>query len=193
MATIKLNNRELADELTGGAPSFPKYVTQIINLANQNAQGTRPRVVGQMTDLFREFGGRSFDEWVSWYAEKKPGAIEDAVERVCGMVPKLRDAMAQIDESMVKSWVEDLVLAKTFLGLCFQEAILSRIAKEVGESYRVSTSAEESRGIDGSIGDTAVSIKPSTYSSKSMLGESIDVTVIIYEKKKTGLTVTYDL
>ena len=31
---------------------FPKYTSQLINLANQNAQGTRPAVVGQMSDLF---------------------------------------------------------------------------------------------------------------------------------------------
>lgn len=34
---------------------FPKYTSQLINLANQNAQGTRPAVVGQMSDLFQEF------------------------------------------------------------------------------------------------------------------------------------------
>lgn len=31
---------------------FPKYTSQLINWANQNAQGTRPRVVGQMSELF---------------------------------------------------------------------------------------------------------------------------------------------
>lgn len=34
---------------------FPKYTSQLINWANQNAQGTRPRVVGQMSELFPEF------------------------------------------------------------------------------------------------------------------------------------------
>ena len=29
-------------------PEFPKYTSQLINWANQNAQGTRPRVVGQL-------------------------------------------------------------------------------------------------------------------------------------------------
>ena len=42
---------------------FPKYTSQLINWANQNAQGTRPRVVGQMSELFPEYPsntGRSF-------------------------------------------------------------------------------------------------------------------------------------
>ena len=34
---------------------FPKYTSQLINWANQNAQGTRPVVVGQMSELFPEF------------------------------------------------------------------------------------------------------------------------------------------
>ena len=32
--------------------AFPKYTTQLMNLANQTAQGTRPKVVGQMSELF---------------------------------------------------------------------------------------------------------------------------------------------
>ena len=32
---------------------FPKYTSQLINWANQNAQGTRPAVVGQMSELSR--------------------------------------------------------------------------------------------------------------------------------------------
>lgn len=31
--------------------SFPKYTSQLINWANQNAQGTRPVVVGQMSEF----------------------------------------------------------------------------------------------------------------------------------------------
>ena len=44
---IKLTNEQIREALDIESPAFPKYVTQIINLANQNAQGTRPKVVGQ--------------------------------------------------------------------------------------------------------------------------------------------------
>ena len=43
---IKIKNEELIQELIGETKDFPKYTTQLMNLANQNAQGTRPRVVG---------------------------------------------------------------------------------------------------------------------------------------------------
>lgn len=47
---------------------FPKYTSQLINWANQNAQGTRPKVVGQLSDLFPKFQNStediSIEKWV---------------------------------------------------------------------------------------------------------------------------------
>ena len=48
---IKIKNEELIQELIGEIKEFPRYTTQILNLANQNSQGTRPRVVGQLSEL----------------------------------------------------------------------------------------------------------------------------------------------
>lgn len=48
---IKLNVQEKFKDIIGEPKEFPKYTTQIMNIANQNAQGTRPEVVGQMSDL----------------------------------------------------------------------------------------------------------------------------------------------
>ena len=43
---LKISNNELVSTI-GESKNFPKYTTQIMNLANQNAQGTRPKVVTQ--------------------------------------------------------------------------------------------------------------------------------------------------
>src|SRR3989344_4538581 len=51
---LKIKNAELIKELIGEVKDFPKYTTQIINLANQNSQGTRPRVVGQLSELIKK-------------------------------------------------------------------------------------------------------------------------------------------
>ena len=59
---IKLKNDEIKKLLAVESPDFPKYSTQILNLANKNAQGTRPKVVGQMTELIQEFSGKSIKE-----------------------------------------------------------------------------------------------------------------------------------
>ena len=192
MTKLKIKNAELAETVSQKQYAFPKYTSQIINLANQNAQGTRPRVVGQMTELFQDFGGKKYEDWDAWYRSQKPEALDDATDRIYAMVEKLRAAVQQIDKGMVREWVEDLVLVKTFIGLCFQEAILKRVAECKATGYRMATPAEESQGIDGFIGGTAVSIKPSTYVIKDMLPEEIQGELIFYEKKKSGLAVSFD-
>ena len=97
---VTIKNREI-QELSGvSVQEFPKYTTQIMNLANQNAQGTRPKVVGQMSDLIREFPGRSVEEWERWYMQRNPGAIERATEKVHTMMGELKVAISKIDEEM---------------------------------------------------------------------------------------------
>lgn len=184
---IKLTNEEIRRNLDIDTLEFPKYVTQILNLANQNAQGTRPKVVGQMSDLIQHFSGKTLDEWEKWYLEQKPDAIENATDRILQMVKNLEDAIGKIDREMVEKWVRDLVVVKTFMGLRFQEAILKRCADIKGLGYRLSDFKEESKGIDGYIGDIPVSIKPETYKTKAALRENISVKIIYYEKMKNGI------
>ena len=186
---FKIKNKELITEISGEAKQFPKYTTQIINLANQNAQGTRPKVVGQLSELIQECPHKEYSKWKEWYLEKQPKAMDNATDKVFSMVEELKKAINQIDKNMVREWVKDLVIDKTFIGLKFQEAILRRVAKMKKVSYRLSNPKEESKGIDGFIGDTPVSIKPITYKTKNMLSEKIEVKIIYYEKKKDGIII----
>lgn len=189
---VKIKNDEIRDIIVGETPDYPKYTAQIINLANQNSQGTRPRVVGQMSDLIQEFDGRTIEEWISWYEERYPDARERAGDKIEDMVDKLRVAITKVDRKMIDTWVKDLVLYKTFIGLRFQEAILKKVAEIKETSYRLANKEEESKGIDGYIGYIPVSIKPVTYKSKSSLAEESKVEMIFYEKKKDGLNVYFD-
>lgn len=189
---IKISNEELIEELVGEVTDFPLYTTQILNLANQNAQGTRPRVVGQLSELIQECPEKTYEGWKEWYLKKHPKAIENATGKIHEMVKKLKKAIQQIDESMVKAWVEDLVLEKTFVGLRFHEAILKKVAVQKGVEYRLASPKEEARGIDGFIGDLPVSIKPTTYRTKKALPEEIKAKIIFYEKVKSGLEVGAD-
>ena len=185
---IKLKNAEIQEYVVNESPSeFPKYTTQLMNLANQNSQATRPRNVGQMTELIKEFPGKSFEEWVKWYQERYPNAIDDAADKIILMVNNFNEAFPKIDRTMVKAWVEDLVLVKTYTGLRFQEAILRKLSEIKGCDYHLADPYEESQGIDGFVGEEAYSIKPSTYESKPYLSESIEVKMIFYEKKKDGV------
>jgi len=188
---IKLTNEQIRQALEIPFPSFPKYVTQLINLANQNAQGTRPRVVGQLTDLIQEFPGKTLSEWEQWYLQRYPNAINIAKEKIISMLENVKDAMRKIDENTVYEWARDLVIVQTFIGLQFQEAILKKGAEIKGMSYRLSEKAGESKGIDGYIGNVSVSIKPETYKTKKSLSEEIQAKMIYYKKVKNGIEVDY--
>ena len=120
---------------------------------------------------------------------KYPNAINKATDKIMPMIENFKEAINKIDKEIVKKWVDDLVIDKTFIGLKFQEAILKRIAKMKNKSYRLSTPQEESKGVDGFIGELPVSIKPITYKIKDMLNEQIEVKIIFYEKKKDGINV----
>ncbi len=176
------------------SPDLPKYVKPLLNLANQFAQATRPRVVGQMTELIQEFPGSTFKEWCEWYLSDKPGAVETATDKAYAMIQSFHRSLESIDRDMVRRWVEDLVLVKTYVGLRFQEAILSKIAQIKGTRYRLAEPQEESRGIDGFVGDQPISIKPDTYNPMSdQLAESLDPACLIvyYHKTDRGIVVEF--
>ena len=190
---FNISNAELSalNDITN--PEFPKYTSQLINWANQNAQGTRPKIVGQLSDLFPECQASTYNvaisDWKEWYTEKYPGAIEEATDKIFNQVENLKEAIKLIDKSMVRKWVEDLVISKTFSGMYVQRAILAKISDMRKEPFRLASPEEESKGIDGYVGDTAYSIKPVTYKTMGRLSESIDIKMIYYSKKKSGLLV----
>lgn len=175
------------------SPDFPKYTSQLINWANQNAQGTCPKVVGQLSDLFPEFekecNSVSIDDWRKWYLNRYPDAIANATDKIFAQVENLKKAIKLIDKEMVQRWVEDLVITKTYNGLYVQEAILSKLAEKTNKDYRLANPEEESQGIDGYVGTVPYSIKPDTYKTMGRLSEVIDVKMIYYSKTKTGLKV----
>lgn len=188
---IKISLEELRKYLEIEPVEFPKYTAPIINLANQYAQGTRPKIVGQMSELIQEFTGRTLEEWEQWYLEQKPDAIRVATEKIMEMLQNFKDTLNSIDKGLVEQWVRDLVVVKTFIGLRFQETILKKGAEIKGTSYRLAVPEEESKGIDGYIGDLPVSIKPYTYEVKTALSERIAVKIIYYRKLKDGLEVDF--
>ncbi len=186
---VKIKNDEIRQYLGIEEDKFKTYVSPLINLANTYAHGTRPDIVGQMSELIQEFKGRNFTEWAKWYLEKKPFAINNATKKIMQKLKELIIIMEMIDERTVERWVRDLVIVKTYTGLRFQEAILKKIAEERRTKWRLATPEEESKGIDGFIGDIPVSIKPETYKLKAGLPEAISIKIIFYEKVKDGIEI----
>lgn len=184
---------QVVEELSNAKEyDFPKYTTQIINLANSNAQGTRPAVVGQMSELIQAFPGKSLVEWIKWYSAQKPDAVNNATEKIWSKLQEMKNAFSLIDKPMVEAWVKDLVYTKTYCGLKFQEAILAYLAREYKTAYRLSTIEEEAQGIDGYLNSKPVQIKSITYKQEALLAEAINVPIIYYEKKKDGINIEFE-
>ncbi|MCI8342037.1 MAG: MjaI family restriction endonuclease [Firmicutes bacterium] len=190
---FNIKNEEIAKINESKSPIFPKYTSQLMNLANQNAHGTRPKVVGQLSEQFAEYkktaGKTSSNDWGKFYTGQHPNAIDNATDKIMEQIENLKEAVNLIDREMVHDWVNDLVVTKTYNGLHIQEAVLAKIAAESGSSYSLSSPEEEALGIDGYVGDTAYSIKPDTYKTMSHLPEVIDVKMAYYKKNKNGLNV----
>lgn len=188
-----LKNELIEDFNESESLSFPKYTSQLINWANQNAQGTRSVVVGQMSELFPEFMASgeeiTIENWHNWYLERYPEAFQKATDKIYGQVQNLKDAIPLIDREMVEHWVENLIVSKTFNGLYVQKAILASLAERKGTTYRLANPNEESVGIDGYVADVPYSVKPDTYKTMGRLSETIAVKMIYYSKTKTGLTI----
>lgn len=182
---FELTKEELKKINTSIKIEFPKYTTQLMNLANQNAQGTRPKVVGPLSEIFQEYMNNnkniSINNWKKWYLKKYPDAIDNAAEKIEGSINDLKKAIKLITKKMIYEWAEDLVINKTFNGLYIQKAILQKLAQIKKENYRLATKEEESHGIDGYVGDTAYSIKSISYKT-NRLNEKINVKMIYYNK-----------
>lgn len=189
-----ITNQEVAALSNASVYPFPKYTTMLINQINQTAQGTRPKVVGQMSELIKEFDGQTLDEWKRWYDSRQTQAIDKATAKIYAQFLKLKEAMNLIDENLIREWVKDLVYNKTFCGLRVQQAIIAFIAEEVGKKgkWRLATKDEEAKGIDGYIDGKPVQVKSSTYKTEFQLREVIKAPIVYYEKKKSGLTVEFN-
>ncbi len=187
----KIYNQTVEELSNAEAYDFPKY-TQIINLVNSNAQGTRPVVVGQMSELIQAFPGKSLAQWIEWYSAQQPNAVNNATEKIWSKLQEMKVAVALIDKPMVEAWVKDLVYTKTYCGLKFQEAILAYLAREYNTTYRLANIEEEAHGIDGYLNDKPAQIKSITYKQEALLAEVINVPIIFYDKKKDGINIEFE-
>ena len=189
---IKLTLEDRHERLVGTRQEYEKYVSPLINLANGFAHATRPKHVGQLSEIIRECPARDYEGWCEWYLKRYPTAIDEATDRVVSMLERLRNAMETIDRTTVRSWVTELVLEKTYVGLRVERVILEKAADKLGRRLRLSSPEDESRGVDGYLDEQPVSVKPDTYKTMGTLSETIDARMIYYEKKTNG-TIVADL
>jgi hypothetical protein len=66
-----------------------------------------------------------------------------------------------------------------------------KVAELEEKTWKLSSPNDESKGVDGYLGNEPVSIKPTSYKTKSALRESIKARMIFYEKVKDGVIFEY--
>lgn len=168
------------------------YVGSVINLANSFAQATRPKKVGQMSDLIQEYResttSPSVEGWKQFYCEKiGEDVIKDASSKIVEYVERIKKNLNELNEEDVYTWTYDLIINKTFSGLQLQLDILEMVADN---EYRLATPEEEAKGIDGFVDGEPVSIKPNTYKKTIEAGkETIPYRILFYKQTKNGLVV----
>jgi len=193
MVKEKINVEKILEDLNVEKFEFPKYVTQIINLANQNAQGTRPKTVGQLSDLINQIDEKNYKNWKEFYLKNYEDKIDIATNKIWNMINNFKEAINKIDKNMIKNWVYDLIINKTAEGLIIQEFILKYLANKYNKPYRLANSNEESQNIDGFIGDIPVQIKSNTYKTKTNVkNENIKTPIIFYKKTNKYITIEYN-
>ena len=188
---ITISSAEVRELLDAPPPKLPTYVSPILNLANRFAFGTRPKVVGQMSELIQQFDGRTLDDWAAWYQERYPDAMDKAIRLIRNKLTEFKNVIDNITDEMIELWVKDLVLVKTFIGLKFQEAILKKVADATGQVYALASPEQEANGIDGLIGDREVSIKPSSWRNQVIQRENLQGALIYYHKTDDGLEIEF--
>lgn len=167
-----------------------KYIGSVINLANSFSQATRPKYVGQMSELIQNFRNDCASHEVSDWEEYYNGddKIDAASDRIWECVLAIKENLNHLTKDDVREWTHDLIINKTHLGLQIQLDVLKLCAN--GQSYRLANVEEEAKGIDGFIGDEPVSIKPNTYKKTINYGkENIPYRIIYYTNGSQGVKI----
>ena len=189
---IKLTREELRGKDVGEITTFPPLASELIQLANLKAHAVTKKIVGKPQDLIQQFEGKTYEEWCERYAAAHPDAIDKATDMITALVAELKSAVAAIDRGLVKQWVKEAVLKKTYARSRLPEVILKKIARVRELPFRLPDAAEEACGIDGFIGETAFRVRPVSYYFKAPPDEPAEPHTIYFEKTKSGVKIYHD-
>jgi hypothetical protein len=187
---IKLTAKHYKPVFQTNRREWPKYSTQILNIASQNCKATSTRNIGSIKELWlemRQSGIRgTLKNWTNFYNSKKGETIlDDAGKKLYQMILKM--GVINIDEEMCIDYVKETVYNKTHMGLAGEEMAVEVVADYFKLDYRFSNAEEEKEGIDAWIGDVPVQVKKHDGVFKSHVRTHADydkTLVVTYEEKK---------
>ena len=190
---IKIKRAELRGKDVGQIFHFPEFTSDILHLANQKSHGTTKKMVGKTLELIADFDGKTYEEWSSFYEERRPGSIDQVVDLIQGQVAKFKTALEAIDRDLIHAWVEENVLKSTYAAARLNEVILKRLALLQGKAFTTADDAAQEANVDGFIDGRPFTVKPIAHYFKGPPDEVYETEIIYYEKVKDGIKVYYDL
>lgn len=165
------------------------YVSSIINVANGFSHATRPKYVGQISNLIQEYKNthesHSIEGWIDFYNSKLgEERVHLAANKIWDSIEKIKENLESLNYDDVFEWTKDLIYTKSYMGFSIQIQILEMSCKE---SFRLSTPEEESQNIDGYVDGEPVSIKPITWKKNPQY--KINHRIIYYKETKKGIKI----
>lgn len=196
---ITISSNKIVKLKSGNLEHFPKYTTYLINQASQTAQATRPKIVGQLSDEYPNYVSECEEKgetptlkgWEEYHATKYPDALNKSIYLINDMINKFKNSINKIDEELILEWAKDLLYDKTFYGFNIESTIKLYLI-DSGLNIRDATPEDESKNIDLYINDKPYQIKPITLDYKQTIASYIDIPIIFYEKKGTGIVITFN-
>ena len=181
-----------ADADTRNRRVWPKYATQLLNVAGQNALCFKADKIGSMKEMWLDFVATgatdTLENWESyWMSKKGDSVLQWSADK---LYDKAHNDMGiqWITPELCRDYIEEVIFNKTHFGMGGEaNAIKVAAAYYETDDWRFSTAEEESQGIDGWIKGKPVQVKPADSFKKGHVHNGADTEktlVITYEKKK---------
>jgi hypothetical protein len=130
-------------------------------MISTNAQATRPKHIGNLSLMKRNFNGQSIEEWKKYLTDVDPYIIDKVVSKIMDKSIEMCITAPYLNYDTIKIWAEDLIFNKTFIGFYIENLVFDTVSKKFGlKFHRQLTSNDESQGIDGYLNDKPFNVKP---------------------------------
>jgi hypothetical protein len=186
---LKLTAKHYKNVIARQRQSWPRYATQLMNLAAQNVQAFRPAHLGELVKAFQDMRGSgipgTLQNWEQYYnTHYGVERLVVAGRKIHTMLQKM--GIQWITEDMCVDYTKEAVYNKTHMGCAGQEMAVEVVASYYKLPIRWPTPQEDSAmGIDAWIGGVPVQVKPHDSVFKSHVHN--------HANKETQLVVTYEI
>lgn len=184
---IKLTAKNYQGLVQRSRRDWPKYATQLMNIAGQNCKATSPKNIGSCKDAWTQMRAQgipgTLENWTNFYkqvhGEQK---LVEAGKKIHVMLDKM--GITWITQDMAIDYAKEIAYNKTHMGLGGEEMAVEVVAAYLQKEFRFSTPEEESQGTDAWIGGKPVQVKPHDSVFKGHVHN--------HANKETHLIITYE-